>query len=424
MEQLEARWPGDNEKKRICSLIEEGPVQSVRMAHLSVVASHSVNGVAALHTELLKKTLFPEFDSLYPDRFNNKTNGITPRRWLRACNPRLSELIDSKIGTGWTRNLDELRQLEKWAGDPQFQADFMAAKRANKQDLARVIRKLCDVEVSPDALFDVQVKRLHEYKRQHLNLLHILALYRRLLQNPNLDIAPRVFIFGAKAAPGYDLAKTIIKALNSMAKFINTDDRIGGKLKIVFLPNYGVTLAERIIPAADVSEQISTAGKEASGTGNMKLALNGAVTIGTLDGANVEIREEVGDDNIFIFGLTVPEVDALHARGYNPWEYFHRNEELRAVLDWLGSGYFTPEDQHCLSGLRHSLLDGGDPYLVLADYEAYSAAHAKVDLAYRDPKRWAKMAIMNTARVGKFSSDRTIAEYNRDIWKLTPTAVE
>jgi starch phosphorylase len=423
MDTVEARWPGDNEKKRVCSIVEEGHVQSIRMAHLSVVASHSVNGVAALHTELLKKDLFPEFDALFPGRFNNKTNGITPRRWLRSCNPRLSALIDSKIGTGWTRDLDQLRKLEQWADDPQFQADFMAAKRANKEDLAKVIRHLCDVEVSPDALFDVQVKRLHEYKRQHLNLLHILALYRRLLQNPKLDIAPRVFVFGAKAAPGYDLAKNIIKAANSMAKTINADERIGGKLKIAFLPNYGVSLAEKIIPAADLSEQISTAGKEASGTGNMKLALNGACTIGTLDGANVEIREEVGDENIFIFGLTVEEVEALQAKGYNPWEYFHKSEELRAVLEWLGSGYFTPEDPHCLGGLRYSLLDGGDPFLVLADYESYCAAHDRVDVAFKDKARWAKMAILNTARVGKFSSDRTIAEYNRDIWHLAPAPV-
>ena len=423
MDTVEARWPGDNEKKRVCSIVEEGHVQSIRMAHLSVVASHSVNGVAALHTELLKKDLFPVFDALFPGRFNNKTNGITPRRWLRSCNPRLSALIDSKIGTGWTRDLDQLRKLEQWADDPQFQADFMAAKRANKEDLAKVIRHLCDVEVSPDALFDVQVKRLHEYKRQHLNLLHILALYRRLLQNPKLDIAPRVFVFGAKAAPGYDLAKNIIKAANSMAKMINADERIGGKLKIAFLPNYGVSLAEKIIPAADLSEQISTAGKEASGTGNMKLALNGACTIGTLDGANVEIGEEVGDENIFIFGLTVEEVEALQAKGYNPWEYFHKSEELRAVLDWLGSGYFTPEDPHCLGGLRYSMLDGGDPFLVLADYEAYCAAHDRVDAAFKDKARWAKMAILNTARVGKFSSDRTIAEYNRDIWHLAPAPV-
>ncbi len=423
MEQVEAKWPGDVQKKQICSIVEEGHVQSIRMAHLSVVASHSVNGVAALHTELLKRDLFPEFDALYPGRFNNKTNGITPRRWLRACNPRLSALIDAKIGGGWTRNLDELRRLEQWADDPQFQADFMAAKRANKVELAKVIRHLCDVEVSPDALFDVQVKRLHEYKRQHLNLLHILALYRRLLQNPRLEMAPRVFIFGAKAAPGYDLAKNIIKAANSMAKMINADERIGGKLKVVFLPNYGVSLAEKIIPAADLSEQISTAGKEASGTGNMKLALNGACTIGTLDGANVEIGEEVGDENIFIFGLTVEEVNALWGRGYNPWEYFHKNEELRAVVDWLGSGYFTPEDPHCLGGLRHSLLDGGDPFLVMADFASYCEAHSRVDAAFRDPQRWAKMAILNTARVGKFSSDRTIGDYNRDIWHLDPAPV-
>ena len=423
LESVEAAYPGDSEKKRSMSLIEEGPHQSVRMANLAVVGSHSVNGVAALHTELLKLHLFHDFDAFYPGKFNNKTNGITPRRWLQAANPRLSELITSRIGDGWIRNLDELRRLEQWADDAEFQHAFMSIKHANKVDLAQIIGRECGVTVNPDSLFDVQIKRLHEYKRQHLNLLHIVALYRRILQNPDLDVQPRVFVFAAKAAPGYDLAKCIIKAINSVGAKINADPRVGDKLKVVFLPNYRVSLAQRIIPAADLSEQISTAGKEASGTGNMKLALNGALTIGTLDGANVEILEEVGPDNIFIFGLTVSEVETLWKRGYNPMDYYLADEELRAVVDWVGSNYFTPEEPGALSPLQHTFTHGGDPYLCLADYRGYSDAQIRVDEAYRDKARWAKMAILNTARVGKFSSDRTIHEYARDIWKLPQVPV-
>ncbi len=425
MDTIEAKWPGDNEKKRICSLVDEGGSKAFRMANLSVVGSHAVNGVAALHTQLLKKDLFPEFDALYPGKFQNKTNGITPRRWLLDCNPALTSLINETLGHGkWARDLDLLRGLEISATNPAFQKRFMAVKRANKVALAGVIERECGIIVSPDALFDVQIKRLHEYKRQHLNLLHILTLYRRLLQNPALDIVPRVFVFAAKAAPGYDLAKNIIRAINVIGKLINEDVRIGGKLKVAFLPNYRVSLAEKIIPAADLSEQISTAGKEASGTGNMKLALNGALTIGTLDGANVEIGEEVGDDNIFIFGLTVPEVETLDARGYSPWDYYHQDEELRAVIDWLGSDYFTPGEHHAFGALHHSLTGGGDPYKCLADYRGYVQAHEKVDLAYRDKARWAKMAVMNTARVGKFSSDRTIHEYAKEIWSLPSLPVK
>ncbi len=424
LETVEAKWPGDIEKKRVLSLIEEGGGQMVRMAHLAVVGSHSVNGVAALHTRLLKSDLFPEFDALYPGKFNNKTNGITPRRWLLACNPRLSGLITSKIGGGWERDLGRLRALESFADDPQFQADFMAVKHANKVDLARIILNDCGVEVDPSALFDVQIKRLHEYKRQHLNLLHILALYRRIIQNPGAEVTPRVFIFAAKAAPGYDLAKLIIKAINAVGTKINSDPRIGGKLKVVFLPNYRVSLAQRIVPAADLSEQISTAGKEASGTGNMKLALNGALTIGTLDGANVEIREEVGDENIFIFGNTVEQVNALVAQGYNPGDFYNANEELRAVVDWVGSNYFTSDEAAgVLVPLRDNLLHH-DPFLCLADFESYSECQKKVSEAFRNNARWAKMAVLNTARVGKFSSDRTISEYARDIWKLSPVGVK
>ncbi|MEN9812339.1 MAG: Maltodextrin phosphorylase [Verrucomicrobiota bacterium] len=421
--EVERKWPGEVAKKRACSLIEEGGGKAVRMANLAVVGSHAVNGVAALHTALLRRHLFPEFDALYPGRFQNKTNGITPRRWLLKCNPRLAALITRQLGDAWPRDLDRLRGLERWADDPSFQAEFMAIKRANKADLAAVIRAECGIEVSPDALFDVQIKRLHEYKRQHLNLLHILALYRRLLQRPDLDVVPRVFVFAAKAAPGYDLAKNIIRAINVIGNRINGDARLNGKLKVAFLPNYRVSLAERIIPAADLSEQISTAGKEASGTGNMKLSLNGALTIGTLDGANVEIREEVGDDNIFIFGLTVEEVEALRASGYQPWSRYQADEELRAVIDWIGSDYFTPGEHGAFSLLHDSLLHGGDPYMVLADFRAYSDCQARAEAAFRDPAGWARRAILNTARMGKFSSDRTIREYATEIWRLPTVPV-
>lgn len=420
---VEKKWPGDDSKKRELSIIEEGATQMVRMAYLSVVGSHSTNGVAALHTELLKSNLFPAFYELYPERFNNKTNGITPRRWLKQCNRELSALITEKIGEDWPKNLDKLKELEKFADDADFRKRFMAIKHENKERLAEIILEETGVRVNADAIFDVQIKRLHEYKRQHLNLLHILTLYRRLLHNPNLDMVPRVFVFGAKAAPGYYLAKKIIHAINAVAKVINNDVRIQDKLKVVFLPNYRVSLAERIIPAADLSEQISTAGKEASGTGNMKFALNGALTIGTLDGANVEIGEEVGDENIFIFGLTVEEVEAWRARGYNPYELYYQDEELRAVVDWLGSNYFTPEQGHAFTAIKESLLNGGDPFFVMADYRAYCDAQAKVDTAYRDKEKWARMAIANTARVGKFSSDRTIKEYAEDIWALKPVHI-
>ena len=423
LEEVEKKWPGDVDKKRALSLIEEGHEQMVRMGHLSVVGSHSVNGVAAIHTELIKTDLFPEFHALYPKKINNKTNGITPRRWLLACNPRLADLITRTIGHGWERDLDKLRELEPYADDASFREEFMAVKHANKVKLAKRIAVECGVEVDPSALFDVQIKRLHEYKRQHLNLLHILWLYRRLLDNPNLEIPPRVFIFAAKAAPGYDMAKLIIKAINAVGAKINSDARIKGMIKVAFMPNYRVSLAQRIVPAADLSEQISTAGKEASGTGNMKLALNGAITIGTLDGANVEIREEVGDDNIFIFGNTVDEVHKLMAKGYNPQKYYSGNPELAAVIDWLGTDYFTEGEAHdILAPLRDNLLYH-DPFLCLADFDSYCKAQERVSEAFLDKPRWGRMAVLNTARVGKFSSDRTILEYARDIWNLKPVRI-
>ncbi len=411
-------WPDDVAVRSQLSLIEEGDTRMVRMANLCVVTAFKVNGVAAIHSKLVKQDLFPEFAQIWPEKFINVTNGITPRRWLRACNPKLSALIDSKIKTDWVKNLQDLVQLTDYANDPQFQQDFMAIKQQNKVALTAEIKQLTGIDVDPSAIFDVQIKRLHEYKRQHLNLLHIIALYRRLLANPADDMHPRVFIFGAKAAPGYYLAKEIIYAINKIGDKINADKRINGKLKVVFLPNYRVSLAEKIIPAADVSEQISTAGKEASGTGNMKLALNGALTIGTLDGANIEMAEEVGEDNIFIFGHTVEAVKALDQHGYQSANYYQQNEEIKACLDWLDSDYFTPGSPGELSAIKRSLLDAGDPYKVLADFVAYSDAHKKIDKAYKDRAKWARMAIINTAKMGKFTSDRAIGDYVENIWRL------
>ncbi|WP_032095019.1 MULTISPECIES: glycogen/starch/alpha-glucan phosphorylase [unclassified Alteromonas] len=424
MAEVDKQWPGDNAMKEKLSIIEEGSEKMVRMGNLSVIGSFAVNGVAEMHSRLVKTTLFPEFDELYPGKLTNVTNGITPRRWLKACNPGLSKLIDKKIGEDWPKDLDKLQGLTKFAKNKTFQKQFMKVKLENKELLAEEIRKSLDIEVDVNAIFDVQIKRLHEYKRQHLALIYIMALYRRMLENPDYDMHPRVFIFGAKAAPGYKLAKDIIFAINKVADKINNDPRVNDKLKIAFLPNYRVSLAEKMIPAADVSEQISTAGKEASGTGNMKLALNGAVTIGTLDGANVEIAEEVGDDNIFIFGLTVEEVNERKAAGYNPYDYYYKDAEIKAVLDWLETDYFTPGKPGALVSIKQSLLDHGDPYMVLADFRAYSDAQIKVDAAYRDKERWAEMAIINTAKMGKFTSDRSIKDYVERVWKLSPCKIE
>lgn len=417
---VEARWPGDDAVKARLSIIDEGHQRQVRMAHLSVIGSHAVNGVAQVHSDLVKSDLFPEFDQLWPDKFTNVTNGVTPRRWLKSCNPRLSALIDKHIDADWPLHLSKLERLTTLADDERFQAEFTAIKRQNKVDLATEVKHLTGIDIDAGALFDVQIKRLHEYKRQHLNLLHIMLLYRRLLDDPGAVQVPRVFLFGAKAAPAYKLAKDIIYAINCVADRINNDDRVQGKLKVVMLPNYRVSLAEKIIPAADLSEQISTAGKEASGTGNMKLALNGALTIGTLDGANIEIAEEAGRENVFIFGLTVDEVRQLNEQGYNPFDHYHQDEELKAILDWLDNGYFTPDDPGALSSIKRSLLKGGDPYKVLADFRSYCDAQQQVEARYQDKKAWARSAIINTATMGKFNSDRSIEDYVQRIWHLQP----
>ena len=420
--EVEKQWPGDYMMKRRLSIVQEPESHDqepmIRMAFLSVIGSHKVNGVAALHSELVQKDLFPGFHTLWPEKIVNVTNGVTPRRWLAYCNPNLAALIDKTIGSDWRQELYQLDQLKAYADDPKFQSSFAKIKHENKEKLAKLIKDECGVEVSADAIFDIQIKRMHEYKRQQMNLLHIMALYRRLLANPELNVPARVFIFGAKAAPGYKLAKTIIHAINKLAKRVNSDTRINGKLKVVFLPNYRVSLAEKIIPAADISEQISTAGFEASGTGNMKLALNGALTVGTLDGANVEIAEEVGDDNIFIFGLNVDEVTDLRRRGYNPRDIYKANEELRSVIDWLASDDLCPEQPGSFQPLVSALLEQGDYFLTLADFASYSEAQLKVNEIWQDQKLWWKKAIINCASMGKFSSDRSITDYCQTIWKI------
>jgi len=424
MDEVRTRYPGDNAKLSRMSLIEEQPVKQVRMANLAVVGSHSVNGVAALHTELLKRDLFHDFSTMWPERFNNKTNGVTPRRWLLQANPKLSSLISECIEGGWTRDLGELQRLVPLAEDAGFRRRFREIKRENKVQLAAIIKEQTGIVVDPDSMFDVQIKRMHEYKRQLLNLLHVIALYRRIKANPKVEIVPRTVIFAGKAAPGYAMAKAIIKLINATAEVVNSDPDVRGQLKVVFLKNYRVSLAERIFPASDLSEQISTAGTEASGTGNMKFALNGALTIGTLDGANVEIREEVGAENFFLFGLSVSEVKALRARGYTSQEYYKRDPELRGVLDAIGGGVFSPAEPRLFAPIVDVLLGGGDHYLLLADFQSYLDSQATVGKTFLDQERWSKMAILNVARCGKFSSDRTISQYASEIWHATPVTTK
>merc|ERR1712002_489300 len=420
MENVRAKYGDDGEKLKQLSCIEEGGEKKVNMAHLAIIGSHAVNGVAFIHSELIKKHLFRPFYEFWPEKFQNETNGITPRRWLLLCNPMLADLISEKIGDNWPVHLEELVQIKRWAADPKFQDEGMKVKQNNKNKLTEYLKEETGIDVNPCSLFDIQVKRIHEYKRQLLNILHVITLYNRIKKNPGAPFVPRTVMIGGKAAPAYHIAKKIIKLFNMVGNVVNNDPVVGDKLKVVFLENYRVTLAEKIIPAADLSEQISTAGTEASGTGNMKFMLNGALTIGTLDGANVEMAEEMGRENIFIFGMTVPEVSALEKKGYNAQLYYNANPELKQVIDMISSGYFSNGDSQTFRDLMDSLLYH-DRFLTLADFDAYIAAQDLVNATYLDTATWAKMAIHNIASSGKFSSDRTISEYAREIWGVEPT---
>jgi starch phosphorylase len=392
------------------------------MANLATVGSHAVNGVAELHSELLKSEVLRDFYELWPGKFHNKTNGVTPRRWMVVANPRLSALITRVIGSGWVRDLEQLRALEGMVEDSAFRAEWRGIKRANKTALAALILERTGVTVSPDAIFDVQVKRIHEYKRQHLNILHVIGLYHRLRTNPSLSMQPRVFVFGGKAAPGYYLAKLMIRLITAVGEIVNRDPAVRDLIKVVFLPNFNVTNAHRIYPGADLSEQISTAGKEASGTGNMKFAMNGALTIGTMDGANIEIREEVGAENFFMFGMNAQEVAQRRPAGYRPMELYRDEPELHEVIDLIRDGFFSRGNSEQFRDLVDNLLHH-DPYMVLADYKSYAVCQQRVDAAYGESEHWTRMSILNTARSGKFSSDRTVGEYCEEIWHVRPVPV-
>jgi starch phosphorylase len=418
---VRAAFPGDNDRLARLSLIDETGPRFVRMAHLACVGSHTINGVAKLHSDLLKQTVLRDFAELWPEKFCNVTNGVTPRRFVAASNPGLADLVTERIGDGWLRDLERLRELEPFANDGRFQQQWRAVKTANKTRLAGIIAERCGIEVSPESLFDVQVKRIHEYKRQHLAVLNILTSFLQLRRNPKAAVVPRTFIFGGKAAPGYVMAKRIIKLINSVGDLVNSDPAVGGRLKVVFFPDFNVKSAQSVYPAADLSEQISTAGKEASGTGNMKFSMNGALTIGTLDGANVEIREAVGAENFFLFGLTAPEVAALHAHGHRPRSYYEQNAALREVLEFIGSEELSRGDRELFRPIFENLLYH-DPYLLLADYQAYIDAQNQVSTLWRDPAAWTRKSILNTARMGYFSSDRSIRDYCERVWKVQPGA--
>ncbi|HEY1498266.1 MAG TPA: glycogen/starch/alpha-glucan phosphorylase [Acidobacteriaceae bacterium] len=416
------RFPGDDARVHRLSLIDNNG-GFVRMAHLAVVGSHAINGVAELHTELLKTNVLRDFYELTPDKFSNKTNGVTPRRWMVLSNPRLTKLLNTRLGSGWIRDLDKLRRLEPMIDDPELRSEWRAIRQHNKLQLAAYIHERLGIAIDPESMFDVLVKRLHEYKRQHLQILHILTLYKRMQRDPEANVVPRTFLFGGKAAPGYRMAKLIIKLIHSVGEAINSDPLVRGRLKVVFLPDYSVKLGQRVYPAADLSEQISLAGKEASGTGNMKFAMNGAITIGTLDGANIEIREEVGAENFFLFGLTAAEVERHKAEGYNPRLCYETNPALKEAIDALTSGEFSHGDCGLFEPLVRSLLTTDD-YMLLADYQSYIDCQERVSAAYSDQEQWTRMSIFNVARVGKFSSDRSIRDYCADIWKTWPVKIQ
>jgi starch phosphorylase len=418
MNQVQERYHGDMGKMNRMSLIEENHTKYIRMAHLSIIGSHSINGVAELHSSILKEKVFSDFHEMFPRRFNNKTNGVTPRRWLKACNPELSKLITEYIGDSWVRDLSEIKKLQNHIDDSQLIDRWKKIKTYNKKQLAKYIQDSLSFEVDPTSLFETQIKRIHEYKRQVLSVLHAIALYNRMRSNPEGFKTQRTILFSGKAAPGYAMAKLIIKFINSVADIINADSSLQGKLKVVFLPNYSVTLAEKIIPASDLSVQISTAGMEASGTGNMKLALNGALTVGTLDGANIEIMEEVGNENIFIFGLNADEVMEKKQSGYNPREVYMQNAELKAVLDMVQQGFFSGPQGNLFQPILENLLDHGDPYMILADFQSFCDIQEKIGNAYLDIDTWTRKSIINVSRMGKFSSDRSIKEYAKDIWNV------
>jgi starch phosphorylase len=422
LEEVRMRYLGDEARISRLSLIDESGERYVRMAHLACVGSHAINGVAELHSELLKRDVLKDFYEMWPQKFSNKTNGVTPRRWMVLCNPKLSELITEHIGDEWIKDLAQLKRLEPLAEDAEFRNRWHAIKQHNKRAFASLAVERTGIVADPESMFDVLVKRIHEYKRQHLKVLHIVSLYHAIKNNPSLTVQPRTFIFGGKAAPGYHLAKLMIKLITAVGEVVNRDPDVRDRLKVVFLPNFNVTNGQRVYPAADLSEQISTAGKEASGTGNMKFSMNGALTIGTMDGANKEIREEVGAENNFLFGLNAEEVYAVKARGYRPMDYYNANQGLRDVIDLIRSGFFSRGDTE----LFRPLIDGlmyQDPYLLLADFQSYVECQEKVAEAYRDEERWTRMSILNTARSGKFSSDRTIREYCADIWHVNSVPI-
>jgi starch phosphorylase len=423
LEGVRAKFPGDEERVRRLSLVNESSGGFVRMAHLAALGSHAINGVAELHTELLKTNVLRDFYDLTPQKFSNKTNGVTPRRWMVLSNPRLTKLLNARLGCGWIRDLDKLRRLEPLVEDAELRAEWRAIRQHNKLQLAAYIHERLGIAIDPESMFDVLVKRLHEYKRQHLQILHILTLYKRIQLDPDCAVVPRTFLFGGKAAPGYRMAKLIIKLIHAVGEAINSDPLVRGRLKVVFLPDYSVKLGQRVYPAADLSEQISLAGKEASGTGNMKFAMNGAITIGTLDGANIEIREEVGAENFFLFGLTAAEVQQRKAAGYNPRIFYEANPSLKEAIDALASGEFSHGDRGLFEPLVQSLLTSDD-YLLLADYQSYIDCQERVSAAWTDKDEWTRMSILNVARIGKFSSDRSIRDYCADIWKTWPVKIQ